>query len=255
MHKDTYTHHFFSGSSGLVLPFNKSQFPNEFKDKSRLQYYASLFNSLEINSSFYKLPKNTTLINWADSVSKDFRFSLKVPKSITHSPELNFNSENISEFMKLIGNLGDKNGCLLAQFPPSLSIEAIEAFKNLLNAFKQEMKLSGWKLAIEFRHDSWYDASVHQLLKSYNASVVLHDMKNSETQWSNDYADFIYLRFHGPEPRYRGNYSDEFLKQMAQAIVNWMREGKNVYAYFNNTLGAAFTNLQTLNVMVKDISY
>lgn len=253
MSKDTFTDFFYSGTSGLVLPFNKAQYPADFKDKSRMQYYASLFNSLEINSTFYKLPKNATVSNWAESVPKDFRFTFKVPKSITHSLQLESVFSDVTEFMQVVEHVGAKKGCLLAQFPPSLTIDQIEPFKKLLEIFTQETKLSSWKLAVEFRHPSWYEPQVYQLLKSFNASMVFHDMKNSTTRWTHADDDFIYLRFHGPEPRYRGNYSDEFLKQLAESIVNWINEEKTVYAYFNNTMGAAFTNLQTLNNFVKVI--
>lgn len=253
MSKDNLSDFFYSGTSGLAIPFNKTQYPAEFKDKSQLQYYASQFNSIEINSSFYKLPKTATVKNWAESVPKDFRFTLKVPKSITHSPELDAAPHQLTEFMQVISQVGDKKGCLLAQFPPSLTIEKIEPFTQLLKQFNQEIKLSSWKLAVEFRHSSWYDPSVYQLLKTYNASLVLHDMKNSTTQWSNVYDEIIYVRLHGPEPRYRGNYSDESLKQIAEAVINWINEGKTVYTYFNNTVGAAFNNVKTLNEFVQEL--
>lgn len=253
MSKDAFTNFFYSGTSGLALPFNKSHYPAEFKDKSRLEYYASMFNSIEFNSTFYKLPKISTVNNWAESVPKDFRFTFKVPKAITHSPELKFEISDITDFMNVVDNVGNKKGCLLAQFPPSVTTEHIEPFKGLFETFKHQAKESSWKLAMEFRHSSWYQPQVYELLNSYNASLVLHDLKNSGTQFTHPDTDIVYLRFHGPEPRYRGTYSDGFLKQRAESIVNWIEEGKNVYAYFNNTMGDAFANLQTLNNYVKEL--
>lgn len=251
MTKDDLSDLFYSGTSGLVLPFNKTQYPAEFKDKSRLHYYAALFNSLEINSVFYKLPKHTTVNNWAASVPENFRFTFKVPKVITHAPYLDFALTDVIDFMEVVKNIGDRKGCLLVQFPPSLSIEKIDSLKRLLAIFNQDVKLAPWKLAIEFRNSSWYEPQVYDLLQSCNASMVLHDMKNSATPWNIVHSDFIYLRFHGTEPRYRGDYSVEFLKQLADSIKKWISEGKTVYAYFNNTLGAAFSNLQTLNQFVQ----
>ncbi len=250
MSKNPITDSFHSGTSGVVLPFNKAQFPADFKDKSRLQYYASLFDSLEINSVFYKLPKKTTVSNWAASVPKDFRFTFKVPKLITHALELDFSLNDVIDFMQVVELVGNKKGCLLAQFPPSLTIEKFETLKRLLETFTAAAKSTSWKLAIEFRNPSWYAPQVQELLRSFNASMVLHDMKNSATQWSHANTDFVYLRFHGPDPRYRGNYSDDFLQQRAESIIKWINEGKTVYAYFNNTMGAAFNNLQTLNKFV-----
>lgn len=251
MSENNFTDLFFSGTSGLALPFNKAQYPAEFKDKSRLQYYASLCSSIEFNNTFYKLPKDVTVKNWADGVPEGFRFTFKVPKSITHSRELEFPLSDVTDFIKAVDHVGTKKGCLLAQFPPSFSIGQIEPFKKLLETFEQETKESSWKLAVEFRNPSWYEPQVYQLLKSFNASMVMQDMENSATQIIHLDDDVVYLRFHGPEPRYRGSYSDEFLKQHAKSIVNWIKEGKTVYAYFNNTMGAAFDNLQTLNEYVK----
>ena len=247
MNKNALTHSFYSGTSGLVLPFNKAQFPIEFKDKSRMQYYASLYNSLEINSSFYKLPKTTTVQNWSESVPQDFRFTFKAPKWITHVKNLEFKLQDLTDFMTIMEHVGDKKACLLIQFPPSLTIEQINPLKELLGAFSQITTLDSWKIAVEFRHPSWYEDQVHDLLKTFNASMVLHDMHNCATPWESTNNDFIYLRFHGPEPRYRGNYSADFLNQRGDAIKRWLSENRTVYAYFNNTLGAALMNLHTLN--------
>ena len=247
MSKNTITDLFYSGTSGVVLPLNKTQFPADFRDKSRLQYYSSLFNSVEINSIFYKLPKKETVNTWAESVPEDFRFTFKVPKVITHASQLDFKLTDVTEFIDVVEDIGDKKGCLLAQFPPSVTIEKIESLKKLLETLTQVIKPDSWNLAIEFRNSSWYEPKVQELLRSFNASMVLHDMQNSSTSWDYDQTDFIYLRFHGPEPRYRGSYSDEFLKQRASSIKKWISEEKTVYVYFNNTVGDAFANLQTLN--------
>lgn len=244
---------YYSGTSGIVLPYNKTHFPPDFKDKSRLEYYATLFNSVEINSTFYKLPKPETVRKWAESVPANFKFTFKVPKSITHVPELNFELKEVADFINVISTVGGKNGCLLAQFPATITIEHREPLKKLVQIFEQNLKSSGWALAIEFRHTSWHTAKVDELLQSFNASRVLHDMKHAATSWHHVAQDVIYLRFHGPESRYRGDYSDEFLRERAESIKQWLREGKTVYAYFNNTMGAAFNNLDILNKHVADL--
>src|SRR5690348_60963 len=93
---------FYSGTSGLDLPVRRSQYPPEFQGKSRLQYYASLFNSLEVNSIFYKLPRSSTVANWAKSVPGNFRFTFKVSKTITHVKELKFAAKDVDDFMKTV---------------------------------------------------------------------------------------------------------------------------------------------------------
>lgn len=242
---------FYSGTSGLDLPVRRSQFPAEFQGKSRLQYYASLFNTLEINSIFYKLPRSSTVVNWAESVPDNFRFTCKVSKAITHSKGLQFEAKDVDDFIKTVENIGDKKGCLLTQFPPSLKIEKLYRVQRFLETLGEATHNTRWKLAVEFRDPSWYEREVQELLEEYDAAMVVQDIPKSATPLTLVRGDFIYLRFHGPEPRYRGDYSHEFLKNYAGYIKTWLSEKKTVYAYFNNTVGAAVENLQALNKLVQ----
>lgn len=242
---------FYSGTSGLDLPVPRSKFPAEFQGKSRLQYYAVLFNTLEVNSIFYKLPRSSTVANWADSVPDKFRFTCKVSKSITHAKELQFAVKDVDDFIGVVEHIGEKKGCLLAQFPPSLKIDMLDRLQRLLEILGERLQTTRWKLAVEFRDPSWYEREVYELLEEYNAALVIQDIPASATPISDVRGDVIYLRFHGPEPRYRGSYSNEFLKRYAAYINIWLHEKKTVYAYFNNTVGAAFENLQALNSYMK----
>ncbi len=104
---------------------------------------------------------------------------------------------------------------------------------------------------MEFRNSSWYEREVYELLEEFNVSMVFHDIAASATPLDGIIGSLIYLRFHGPEPRYRGDYSDQFLKIYAEYIKTWIIEKKTVYVYFNNTMGAAVKNLQTLNSYVQ----
>lgn len=245
------TDQFYSGASGVDLPVSRSQYPPEFTDKTRLHYYAYLFNSIEINSIFYKLPRPATVIKWAEAVPGNFRFTFKVSKSITHVKGLHFTTKDVDDFIKTVENIGDKKGCLLAQFPPSLDIEKINQLQNLLEVLGEAVQNTEWKIAIEFRNASWYEREVYELLEEFAATMVIHDIPKSATPMNKVNSDVIYLRFHGPEPRYRGDYSDDVLKKYAVYIKKWWDEKKIVYAYFNNTAGAAIKNLQTLNEYVK----
>lgn len=245
-------HLYYSGTSGLDLPVPRSHYPAEFRGKSRLQYYASLFNSLEVNSIFYKLPRSSTVANWAESVPDYFRFTCKVSKTLTHAKGLQFAVKDVDDFIKVVEHIDEKKGCLLAQFPPSLKIDMLDRLQSLLEVLAEATENSGWKLAVEFRDPSWYEREVYELLEEYDAAMVIQDIPKSATPLGHVKGDFVYLRFHGPEPRYRGNYSDEFLKRYAGYINTWISEKKTVYAYFNNTVGAAFENLQTLNRYVHE---
>jgi len=245
------TNNFYSGVSGLVLPVPKSQYPPEFQDKSRLQYYASLFNSLEVNSIFYKLPRSSTIANWVESVPDNFRFTFKLSKTVTHVKNLEFAANDVAAFMKTIEPVGDKKGCLLVQFPPGLKVEKLHQLQNLLDVIGEATHDTNWKIAMEFRNSSWYEREVYELLDEYNFSVVIQDIPASATPIEAQKSDFIYLRFHGPEPRYRGSYCDEDLMAYAKRIKKWLKNGKTVFCYFNNTMGDAVNNLQTLNSYVR----
>lgn len=105
---------FYAGTSGMVLPVpNKRFHPPEYQERSRLCYYGSLFNSIEVNSSFYKLPQAKTVAKWAAEVPAHFRFTFKLWREITHAKGMAFKPEDVLRFMQSIGTASDKKGCLL----------------------------------------------------------------------------------------------------------------------------------------------
>jgi len=242
---------FYSGTSNVVSPLRQSEFPTEFAGASRLTYYASLFSSVEVNATFYKLPKMATIEKWGQSVPRDFRFTFKVPKGVTHTKDLQFRGEELEVFAETVAQVGDKRGCLLVQLPPKVSREKEEELAGLLECLNDSAK--GWKIAVEFRHPSWYDSAVYRLLQNYGMGMVEHDMPKSPTPKVEVAKSFAYLRFHGPEGTYRGSYEDAHLQEYAKRIAQWTKQGKEVYAYFNNTMGDALANLQTLNRMVNTL--
>lgn len=233
----------FSGTSNLVLPVkNKSYFPPEFQNVTRLTYYSSLFSSIEVNASFYKMPHARTVLKWSEEVRADFRFSFKMIQAVTHSgPQ--FNLEPIPDFLHRI-SVTEKRGCLLVQLPPKFAFSPIQLHHLLFT-----LKDSGWPIAVEFRHPGWYNEQTFDLLRQFNATLVIHDLTKSAAPMEIT-ADHIYLRFHGPDPGYRGSYADDYLAEYASYIREWMTEGKTVYVYFNNTLGAAVQNLRTLTEII-----
>ncbi|QEM09978.1 DUF72 domain-containing protein [Mucilaginibacter rubeus] len=235
---------FHSGTSNLVLPVpNKTFFPEAFRDRTRLSYYASLFNSVEINASFYKMPGAKTVLKWSGEVPDDFVFSFKLNKTITHTLQGAFDLAPVPAFMGAIGAT-TKRGCLLIQLPPKFRPDLFQ-----LTALLTVLKPYGWRIAVEFRQPDWYTDDVFELLSSFDAAVVLHDMRRSATPQVLT-ASHIYIRFHGPEDGYRGSYAADHLAEYANYIQGWLGKGKSVYAYFNNTLGAAVQNLQSLNHLV-----
>lgn len=236
---------FYGGTSGLQLPMPKRDFPPEYADKSRIYFCSTIVNSIEINSSFYKVPLASTVKKWSEDVCGDFKFTFKLWRDITHNKGLEFKAEDVQKFMSVIDTAGSRKGCLLVQFPPSLTASYKNQLKNLLSVIT-EYNQDKWPIALEFRHRSWYKDDIYQFIEAYNASLVIHDMPASTTPLELFNDDFVYLRFHGPGGKYRGSYNDDFLSEYASYINDWLNEGKVVYAYFNNTMGSALQNLLTL---------
>jgi uncharacterized protein YecE (DUF72 family) len=243
---------FYSGLSGLQVPIPKHLYPAPFENASRLTYYSSLFTSIEINSSFYKIPQTTTVTKWEASVSEKFSFTFKLWKGITHNKNLNFNAEDVAAFLKSINGVKDKKGCLLIQFPQSLGRQFIGQLDNLLSCIKEINPTQNWKVAVEFRNNSWYQQDVYNLLNFYKTAIVIQDIPKSATPFLSHTSDFIYIRFHGPTGNYRESYSDDFLNEYATYVKEWIENGKTVYVYFNNTMGDAFKNLITLNSLIQN---
>lgn len=241
------TSNFYSGLSGLQVPVPKYLFPEPYQNSSRLTYYATFFNSIEINSTFYKLPLPKTVSNWIASVPDEFRFTFKLWREITHLKTLDFKEQDVESFFNVVSKANHKKGCILIQFPPSLGSAHIMQLDALLRCIAQNNINHEWKIAVEFRNKSWYMQETYELLNIYHGGLVIQDIPKSITPRIDHLSDFIYMRFHGPTGNYRDSYSEQFLSEYAAYIKEWLDEGKTVYTYFNNTIGDAFKNLQSLN--------
>lgn len=244
---------YYSGTSGLLLPVrNKLFYPEEFKEKSRLCFYGSMMNSIEVNSSFYKVPMSSTVAKWASDVPEEFRFTFKLSKDITHNKGLAFDPETVQHFMEVIGLVGDKKGCLLVQFPPSVRIGQFRQLALLMNSLREADPQFLWNIALEFRHPSLYQDEVYRLLEEHRMGMVIQDKPPAATPLLETELPFVYLRFHGPGGSYRGSYEDDVLYEYAGYIRDWLEEGKTVYTYFNNTMGNAIANLFTLKDLIRE---
>lgn len=242
---------YYSGTSGLLLPVkNKLFYPAEFQDKSRLCFYGSLMNSIEINSSFYKVPMASTVQKWADDVPENFKFSYKLTREVTHNKGLAFDPEAVKRFMGVIAGAGDKKGCLLVQFPPSVRIGELRQLALLMEVLRDNDPANDWKIAIEMRHISLYHEDIYGLLENYSMGMVIQDMPPAITPMRETDLSFVYLRFHGPDGNYKGSYEADLLEEYAGYISDWLAEGKEVYTYFNNTMGDAVANLYTLKDLI-----
>lgn len=190
------------------------------------------------------------MLRWSDEVPGHFRFTFKLWRGITHIKQLGYNPTDLTKFINVINGVGTKKGCLLVQFPPGLTIAFKGQFYGLISQIRELDPEHTWRVALEFRHPSWYNDEVWEFIKQNNMSIVIQDIPKSATPF--EYADgqFTYLRFHGPDGRYRGSYSDELLNEYAGYIHQWLQSGKKIFVYFNNTMGDAIKNLATLNRLV-----
>jgi uncharacterized protein YecE (DUF72 family) len=242
----------YCGTSNIVLPVrNKTEYPEEFRDSSRLAYYASLFNSVEINSTFYKLPQPGTVIKWASLVPAGFRFTVKLSKTLTHQKNLVFDPAGVQKFFGVTDGFAQKKGCVLVQLPAGAKVDLSDRFEDLLDRIiKHNM---GWQLAVEFRDNSWYTDRTYRLIEAANGCLVEQDMPKSATPTSLPFSQVRYMRFHGECGDYRGCYTSQFLTTRSEKIKAAEAMGKTVYAYFNNTIGDAVHNAISLQRYFQEI--
>ena len=230
----------------------RKSFPAGFEQYSRLQYYSTLFNSLEINSSFYKVPQAKTFMRWSGEVPDHFRFSVKCWKQVTHGRKLQYNPADVDYFLSCASGMADeKKGCLLLQFPKSIDPTYHDKLVGLLKLIRQYPASVPWRVSVEFRHPGWYTADVYAKMEQVQAAVVVHDMPDSAIVQPPVNLPWVYCRFHGVKGDYRGDYSSTELARYATRIQKWRSEGREVYAYFNNTLGNAYENTHMLHTLIK----
>lgn len=230
------------GTSNGYMPGNKLTFPPAFQLKSRLHYYSSLFNTIEVNRCFYKTPLRSTYEKWAGDVPDDFQFTLKLSRDVTHAKDLSGDLACMESFLQVATGTGNKRGCLLIQFPGKITLKHFNQVEQILSQLKWYDPNQEWRKAIEFRNESWYVGETNELLKEYKSTIVLHDFSRAKLSTLKSNANFEYMRFHGPTGNYRDSYSEKELDEKAAMIRECIRAGKYVYAYFNNTAGHAFEN-------------
>ncbi len=219
--------HILVGTSGWSYGHWKGRFyPPEVPTREWLRYYSTQFSTVEINSTFYRLPKRETVASWKESVGKGFLFSLKLNKSITHTHRLRGIEEPLMTFLGLFDELGERMGPLLVQLPPGLKQDVL-----LLKDFL-ELVPERFSLAVEFRDRSWFSDEVYSLLWEKSATFCWHDYHGMEVPKVTT-SDSLYIRMHGPSGRYYGSYPQKELRELAEEIMKRSVRGK-VFVYFNN---------------------
>jgi uncharacterized protein YecE (DUF72 family) len=234
------------GCSGWVYKDWKGPFyPPETKDKDRLAYYATRFDTAEINASFYRLPSEAMVEGWATRAPDEFVFAWKVSRFITHNKKLKDCEDSVALVFGRMAPLGAHEGPALIQLPPQLrrNDERLAGFLKLLPEGKRH--------TVEFRHDSWYAPEVFQILADFDAALCISDHHSAPSPWEVT-ASWVYVRGHGPGGRYHGRYGDDELATWAGQIAAWRAAGRDVYAYFDNDIkSAAPFDAETLKTLTR----
>ena len=188
---------------------------NRQSDQSHLEYYAAHFNCVEINSSFYRPHRPSTYAAWALATPSTFRFSVKMPRSITHDSGLRGTSRDVTEFFSSIEPLKRKLSIVLIQLPPALEFE-----RRVAKAFFRSIpRLSGVTLVCEPRHASWFSGTADRLLAECQVSRVAADPIRAAGAGSpGGYSDHAYYRWHGSPQLYYSSYSDKQLDAFAAPL-------------------------------------
>jgi len=238
--------YYYIGTSGWHYEHWRDRFyPEKLVKPKWLEFYAGHFNTVELNNSFYRLPSEAAFTTWRDLSPANFTFAIKVSRFITHIKRLRNTEAAVENFISRARILGGKLGPLLYQLPPNMhrNDEVLESFLSTLDR--------GLKHVFEFRHQSWLDDNVFEILRRYNVGLCVFDMP-SFTCPVVATADFAYVRFHGSTGLYWSCYSDEELADWAKRLAELAVNLKAVYIYFNNDAEAfAVRNAITLRAFLE----
>ncbi len=233
---------FLVGTSGWTYDHWKGNFYPAGLPKSRwFDHYAAIFPTVEVNATFYRTFKDSTYQKWYDKAPQGFSYVLKAPRPITHYRHLENVEEEIRAFWRSASLLDDKFGLILLQVAPDTPFD-LERLKKALRAFADPSRV-----AVEFRHDQWYNDEVRSLLSELGAVFCDADSPRSHLRgWVT--SKTAYIRLHGRRRWYSYDYSAAELDEIAQRARDMVHEGAaQVYIFFNNDFeGYAPVNAQAL---------
>jgi len=224
----------FLGTMGYSYGDWKGVFyPSGVHARDYLAHYARIFNTVEMDTTFYAIPRPAVVQGWAVAVPDDFRFTVKTPRSITHEMGLANSSQFMIEFLHVMRGLGEKLGVILIQFPPSYASDKFPIFA----AFIDELPID-IRFAVEFRHGSWYTTQTGEFLSIHRISWVATEYADLPHQITPT-TDFLYIRWLGKHAAFR-RYDHEQVDQGSR-LSCWgeqIRRGpehvQKVYGFFNN---------------------
>jgi uncharacterized protein YecE (DUF72 family) len=209
------------GTSGYNYPeWRGSFYPEKFPTARMLAYYAERFNTVEVNYTFYRMPTEAQLGNWAGGTPDDFTFTLKAPRRITHDSKLRNCDDLTQAFCRIASTLGPKLGVLLFQLPPNFkrNDEVLASFLKTLP--------HGARAAFEFRHESWHDEAVFAALREHNVALCIADSEKMSTPVVAT-ADYGYFRLRDE------GYQPADVERWA-GVISGMSQSRDSYVYFKH---------------------
>ena len=235
------------GCSGFNYRHWKETFyPRELPQRRWFEHYCTVFSTVELNVTFYRLPLTSTFTKWYNQTPPGFVFSLKGSRYITHNKRLLEVEEPLNRFFERALELKEKLKVVLWQFPPGfkVNLERLDSFLRLLEKVPIRNTL-------EFRHESWITSEVFSLCQRYNISLCMADWPDFIDDLPIT-SDFVYIRRHGAGGNYASDYSPGALKKDARQIEGYLQDGKGVFIYFNNDAsGYAPKNARELMRLLK----
>lgn len=227
-------------------------YPVELPARLWFAKYAELFDTVEINNTFYKLPEPSTFASWRVRAPENFLFAIKASRFLTHLKRLIDPEEPVTRLFEHARELGDRFGPTLYQLPASFHRD-LTRLEGLLAILPRTLGEIGGAPrdhrllhAIEFRHPSWYVDETYAVLRAYSVALCVHDKAGSAITEPLD-GPFVYVRFHGPGGRYFGRYERRRIDDWAGRLAEQWRDGRDIYAYFNNDPeGMAVVNAREL---------
>src|SRR4051812_13361553 len=221
-------------------------YPHEVAPWQRLGYYVQQFQTVELNSSFYRWPTLAAFKSWQHRLPQHFLLSVKAPRGLTHAKCLYAPEKWIDRISRCWHELSDKRAVLLVQLSPRFApdYKRLEYFLRLIPHWM--------RITVEFRHPGWHVDATFRLLERYRAAYCIMSGANLSCVLKAT-APFVYVRMHGPDRHhlYAGSYSDTDLHWWKNRIYEWQAQGKEVFVYFNNDGGGnAVLNAATLRSMV-----
>jgi uncharacterized protein YecE (DUF72 family) len=225
-------------------------YPEKTKPTDYLKHYTQHFPCTEINNSFYNIPKRKFVEKWMGETPEHFLFCPKIYRGVTHFRKLKPGEDLMRDYWERWEGFDHRLGPFLIQLPPSLAFHA-ETVQEFYELLKRGPKL---KYALEARHTSWFTDESLLLMHEYDISFAIGDAGKRFPYYETVTNNTVFLRMHGRKILYATLYTEKELQSFARKIAAWLKEGLEVWVFFNNTMfGFALENAKQLMRMIEGL--